>query len=117
MVRYVALLRRRPGTSREEFLQSWLGHHRSLAGQLPGLVRLEFMPTLDDDATDGTFDGMGYLDFPDRRTMDAALASQQAKALRAHTQTFADSGSAVRLVVQVPPRGAGFRDSQTTNGS
>jgi hypothetical protein len=102
MVRYVAVLRRAAGVSREAFLAAWLGEHRRLAGQLPGLLDLQFLPASDALGTDDGPDGIGFLDFADLASLQAGLASGEARALRAHTSTFADSEATVRLVVEVP---------------
>jgi hypothetical protein len=102
MVRYVAVLRRRPDVTREVFLASWLGEHLSLARQLPHVADVQFLPTCEEAGGDDAPDGVGFLDFPDLGSLEESLASEQARALRAHTATFADSAAAVRVIVEVP---------------
>lgn len=99
MIRYVVMLRRRPELSREDFLAAWLGQHLAMARDLPGVVDAVFMPSA---SVDSDYDGVGYLDFVDLEAMQAALATQAALTLRAHTATFAASEEVVRCVVNVP---------------
>ncbi len=100
MIRYVAALRRRTGTSRLEFETAWLGEHRALARALPQVRRVDFRPGLPIDGLPGAYDGVGFLDFDDQTALRASLASSIAKRLREHTATFADADSAVRLVIE-----------------
>lgn len=102
MIRYVAVLKRRPGTSREEFLTAWLGEHRALASALPHVLRVEFQPSVALDAGEPEFDGVGVLEYASLGLLRESLASDRARALRAHTSTFADSDATVRAVVTVP---------------
>lgn len=105
MIRYVAALRRRPGSSVEEFLEAWLGEHQSLAWELPLVRSVVFQPAVVVPGMDQTFDGVGFLDFDSVDDLRSSLSSDQALALRAHTATFADASSAVRAVVD-PDAGA-----------
>jgi uncharacterized protein (TIGR02118 family) len=98
MYYYTVVLHRRPGTTHAEFLDAWLGHHHALASALPGLIEAKFLPAVDPS----TADGMGLLTFATQEDLDAALASDQSKALRAHTAVFADSDAAVRVIVRDP---------------
>lgn len=104
MHHYVVLLRRRPELSFDAFLAAWLGEHRRLALQLPGLVDARFLPaSLAPIAGEpAAADGLGLLTFATREDMDDALASEPAAALRAHTATLAVSDAATRLIVQDP---------------
>lgn len=111
MIRYVAALRRRSGSSVEEFLESWLGEHQSLAWELPLVRSVVFQPAVDVPGMDQVYDGVGFLDFDSVDDLRSSLSSNQALALRAHTATFADASSAVRAVVDAdagatssPPR-------------
>jgi uncharacterized protein (TIGR02118 family) len=100
VIRYVAVLRRRAGSSTQEFLDEWMGRHRELAAALPGVRRIEFQPVVTVDGVEPTYDGVGFLDFTDLASLQASLASPEAKRLREHTQTFTDSNATLRLVVQ-----------------
>jgi hypothetical protein len=93
---YCVVLKRRAALTREQFLHSWLGEHRALAMQLPGVVSVSFMPTTD---ADQGADGVGMLSFASKGDLERALNSEIATRLRAHTATFADSAAATRLVL------------------
>lgn len=104
MIRYVAVLRRRPDTTTREFLDAWLGTHRELATALPGVRRVDFQPVVRTGESEPGYDGVGFLDFDDQAALESSLASPAAQRLRAHTATFADSDATVRLVVDPEPR-------------
>ncbi len=95
MIRYIVLLRRCEGVSREEFLRSWLDDHAALAKALPGVQELAFHPCVND----AEYDGVGYLTFLSESDLEHCLASESARRLRAHTATFADTASIIRTVV------------------
>jgi hypothetical protein len=97
---YCVILSRRPELSREQFLEIWLGEHRRLIGRLSGLVEVRQFPAADPDLAE--CDGIGLLVFATAEAMTAALASDAAKELRAHTATFALSGEARRMVLDEP---------------
>jgi len=101
VIRYVAVLTRRPGTTVEDFLSAWLGDHRELAAALPRVRRVEFLPALSVEDVAQGHDGVGFVDFDSLEDLRFSLASDQALRLRAHTATFADAGATVRLVVAV----------------
>ena len=99
MIKYVAILRRKPGTTREAFLDSWLGRHRSLAEDLPHIQQVEFLPSVEADAVPADYDGVGILSFHSVEDLNDSLRSTQAIALRSDTATFADVASVTRVVV------------------
>lgn len=94
---YCVLLTRRDDCSREYFLEQWLGEHRRLLAELPGVVDVRLLPVAEPD--DGGPDGVGLLFFSTGADLRAALASPAAKRLRAHTSVFARSGEATRLLL------------------
>jgi hypothetical protein len=94
---YCVVLTRREDRTREEFLNAWLGEHRQLVEALPGLVKAYFLPVT--EPSERGPDGIGLLFFRDTTDLSAALASEEAKQLRAHTATFAQSEHAVRLIL------------------
>jgi uncharacterized protein (TIGR02118 family) len=81
MHRVVIYLKRRADLFQPVFFDWWLGQHRILAEQLPGLRR--YIISLAADAQDGPFDGMAELWFDDLATADAAFASPKGQAARA----------------------------------
>ena len=99
MIRYVALLKRRSGLSHDQFLDRWLGEHQALALEMPRVRRVQFHPAVIVEGSPQQFDGIGYLDFDSLEDLEMSLASEHALKVRAHTATFADSESVVRVVV------------------
>ena len=79
----VILLTRRDGTSHGDFEKWWLGTHRPLAQQLPGLRRAVF--NLVQNPGEADPDGVTELWFDSREDFDAAYASEIG------TQVVADS--------------------------
>ncbi|GEM_PF-3583914 len=94
---YCVLLARRDDVTREDFLRTWLGEHRRLIGELPGLADVELLPVA--DPAPGGPDGVGLLYFASAAAMRAALASPTAVRLREHTASFAKSAEATRLLL------------------
>ncbi|MBI1377322.1 MAG: EthD family reductase [Frankiales bacterium] len=117
MIRYIAVLRRRPGSTTEEFLAAWLGEHRALASALPHVRSVLFQPTANVPGIDQAYDGVGFLDFDSVEDLRRSLASEEALALRAHTATFAEPGSAVRVVVDPGLGSAPERPRRPTESS
>lgn len=74
MFKAMILLKRRDDKSRAEFAEWWLGQHRPLAEQLPGLQRAVFNLNMD-DAGDG-YDGVSELWFETQADFEAAYASE-----------------------------------------
>jgi len=97
MIRYCVVLVRKEELTHEEFRRFWRDEHLPLVLGLPGLVKAELLPTVDQDSG---YDGVGLLYFHTHDDLTSALQSDQAKRVREHTGTFADSLSAVRLVVE-----------------
>jgi uncharacterized protein (TIGR02118 family) len=81
MQRVVIYLKRRTDLLQPLFFDWWLGHHRVLAEQLPGLR--QYIISLATDDEDGPFDGMAELWFDDLEASDAAFSSPAGQAARA----------------------------------
>jgi uncharacterized protein (TIGR02118 family) len=81
MQRVVLYLKRRTDLLQPVFFDWWLGQHRALAEQLPGLH--QYVISLAADAQDGPFDGMAELWFDDLAAAEAAFASLAGQAARA----------------------------------
>jgi uncharacterized protein (TIGR02118 family) len=90
MQRVVIYLKRRADLPQPVFFDWWLGRHRALAEQLPGLRR--YIISLAADAQEGPFDGMAELWFDDLAAADAAFAGPAGQTARAD----ADAHSARR---------------------
>jgi uncharacterized protein (TIGR02118 family) len=81
MQRLVIYLKRRDDLPRPQFFDWWLGPHRALAEQLPGLRHYIISIAADDQ--DGPFDGMAELWFDDLAAAEAAFASAAGQAASA----------------------------------
>jgi uncharacterized protein (TIGR02118 family) len=81
MQRVVIYLKRRTDLLQPVFFDWWLGPHRALAEQLPGLRH--YTISLAADAQEGPFDGMAELWFDDLAAADAAFASPAGQTARA----------------------------------
>jgi uncharacterized protein (TIGR02118 family) len=82
MQRVVFYLKRRTDLPKPRFFDWWLGLHRTLAEQLPGLRQYTISPAAADEQ-EGPFDGMAELWFDDLAAADAAFASPVGQAARA----------------------------------
>jgi hypothetical protein len=94
---YCVVLARRDDVTRDGFLRAWLGEHRRLIADLPGLAAARLLPVAEPGP--GGPDGVGLLYFATPAQMAAALASPAAARLREHTATFAKSAGATRLLL------------------
>jgi uncharacterized protein (TIGR02118 family) len=81
MQRVVIYLKRRADLLQSPFFAWWLGQHKALAAQIPGLR--QYIISLAVDAPEGPFDGMAELWFDDLAAADAAFASPAGQAARA----------------------------------
>jgi uncharacterized protein (TIGR02118 family) len=106
MVKLIALLKRKPGLTREEFARRWVEDHPAFTWKLPGLrgyrinIATEKQPP---DAPD--FDGTAELWWDSIEEMEAAFATPEGAAGVADADEF----SAVRLHLYteehiIPPR-------------
>ena len=84
MQRVVIYLKRRTDLLRPRFFDWWLGQHRALAEQLPGIR--QYVISLAADEQEGPFDGMAELWFDDLVAADAAFASPAGQAARADAE-------------------------------
>jgi len=85
MQRLVFYLKRRLELSQSLFFDWWLGRHRALAEQLPGLR--QYIISLAADTQEGPFDGMAELWFDDLAAADVAFASPAGQAAHADADT------------------------------
>lgn len=80
MFKAIILLKRSDGVSSEEFAAWWLGRHRPLALQLPGLRRMVVNLCCDPDAV---YDGASELWFDSEADFTAAYATEIGRAVAA----------------------------------
>jgi uncharacterized protein (TIGR02118 family) len=83
MVKLIALLRRKPGMTRQAFKERWLLEHTKLSSQLPGCIEYRLNVALDhqpeDDGAEPPFDGTAELWWENVEAMEAAFATVVAK--------------------------------------
>lgn len=87
MVKVVAVIRRRPGQERAEFLRHWQQDHPAYVRALPGLRRYVQNPAIEGYRT-WPYDGVAELWFDSVRDVAAAFDSPQAATLREHEENF-----------------------------
>jgi len=87
MVKVVALIRRKPGLTREEFLRYWEVEHPAFVRQLPGLRRYTQSPALEHRTT-WPWDAAAQLWFDSVSDVSTAFGSPAADALRQHEHHF-----------------------------
>ena len=94
MVKLIALLKRKPGISKEEFAQRWLKEHIKLSTRIPG-VRGYRINIATDHQPDGTgiepiYDGTAEMWWDSIEAMEAAFATDEGKVAGADADQFAD---------------------------
>ena len=97
MFKAMILLKRKDTVSRDEFSKWWLGEHKPLAQQLPGLRRAVFNLVAEDANADSKYDGVSELWFDSQSDFEAAYASETGKAVAA--DSLANVGTRERLLV------------------
>jgi len=95
MFKAMILLKRKDGSTREEFASWWLKQHRPLAEQLPGVRRAIFNLATQDTAD--TYDGISELWFDTEAGFEAAYASEVG--LRVAEDSLNNVGDRLRLFV------------------
>ncbi len=99
MIKSIGLLRRKPGTTREQFIDHWVNIHAPMSDEIPALRRyvLNFivaepvrsdMPSL---GLEGGVDGIAELWFDDQEAYTRFRASDVAKKWLADGATFIGS--------------------------
>ena len=94
MVKCIALLKRKPGLSHQEFAQRWVNEHTKLSGQLPDCrgyyinVAIPHQPAGDD--VEPLYDGTAELWWDSVEAMEASFASDIGKIAGADADEFCD---------------------------
>lgn len=92
MVKLIALLKRKPGMTREEFAGRWLEKHTQLSSKIPGLREYRIniaTPRQPAGAEDPIYDGTAELWWDSIDDMEAAFASDMGVAAGADADLFA----------------------------
>lgn len=97
MTKLAITLRRREGTSFEEFREYYREEHAPLAADLPGLER--YTVSFPSDPESASYDALAELYFPDGEAMAAAFDSDLGREVAADAETFADMDAAERVVL------------------
>jgi uncharacterized protein (TIGR02118 family) len=87
MVKVVAVISRKPGLDRAEFLRHWQQDHPAYVRTLPHLRRYVQNPAVEGYRT-WPYDGVAELWFDSVRDVAAAFDSPQATTLREHEENF-----------------------------
>jgi len=100
MIKYVTVLFRKAGISREEFSSYWKNIHAPILQQIPGLmgyVQNHALP--DPEANEPPYDGFGELYFDSLEAMQVGLVSPEGEATLADIPNFCDTQRLVRVFV------------------
>ena len=94
MIKLIALLKRKPGLTREEFADRWLNDHIKLSSKMPGLrgyrvnIAIDHQP--DGDGVEPIYDGTAELWWDSIEAMEAAFDSQEGKNAGEDADQFAE---------------------------
>jgi len=94
MIKLIALLKRKPGLTREEFADRWLNDHIKLSSKMPGLrgyrvnIAIDHQP--DGDSVEPIYDGTAELWWDSIEAMEAAFDSQEGKIAGEDADQFAE---------------------------
>jgi uncharacterized protein (TIGR02118 family) len=101
MLKYVTVLSRRAGMSRQEFSGYWKNTHAPTLQRIPGLrgyVQNHALP--DPEGNEPPYDGFGELYFDSLEAMREGLASPEGEATLADIPNFCDTAKLVRVLVE-----------------
>ena len=94
MIKLIALLKRKPGLTREEFADRWLNDHIKLSSKMPGLrgyrvnIAVDHQPN--GDGVEPIYDGTAELWWDSIEAMEAAFDSQEGKIAGEDADQFAE---------------------------
>ena len=99
MVKLVALLKRKPGITRDEFAKRWVNSHAPLAAKMPGLrgyrINIATARQPDETGPEPPYDGTAELWWDSIDAMEAAFATEIGQRAGADADEF----SSVRIHV------------------
>ena len=98
MFKFMALLKRKDGVTREEFHRWWLERHVPYVKKFPRLRRYAVNLVADPAADPDGWDGVAEVWFDSLDDLKAAFASPEAKAAQAHS--VAHSREVLRLILE-----------------
>lgn len=94
MIKLVALLKRKPGMTRQEFADRWIKEHLKLSTKMPGVrgylvnIATEHQPA--GDGVEPIYDGTAELWWDSMEAMEAAFESEEGKIAGVDADKFAD---------------------------
>ena len=102
MVKAVAILKRRPDLTFQQFVDHWRNVHADLALQIPGVVKYVQSPALQvpGSRSEPKADGIAEIWFENIETYRAGFKTPQAEALLADERNFLDLDKVIRTFVQ-----------------
>ena len=89
MIKIVAVIRKKPELTREQFLEHWNVEHPEFVRKLPGIRRYRQNPAIE-HSKEWPFDGMAELWFDSVKDVAVAYAGAEAEALFEHETSFLD---------------------------
>ena len=94
MIKLIALLKRKPGVSKEEFARRWVNDHTKLSTQIPGILgyRINIATDRQPDAIghEPIYDGTAELWFESIDAMEAGFATEIGKIAGADADEFCE---------------------------
>jgi uncharacterized protein (TIGR02118 family) len=93
MVKVIALLKRKPGMTREQFEHRWLNEHIKLSSRMPGLrgyrinIAIDHQP--EGDGVEPIYDGTAELWWDSIEAMESAFSSEEGILAGADADQFA----------------------------
>jgi uncharacterized protein (TIGR02118 family) len=90
VVKLIALLKRKPGISREEFAKRWLEEHTKISTRLPGLLeyRINIAGDRQQDGGEAEYDGTAEMWWQSVDEMEAAFDSEIGRRAGADADEF-----------------------------
>ncbi len=93
MVKLIALLKRKPGMTRQQFADRWINEHLTLSTKMPGvrgyLVNIAIDHQPDGDGVEPIYDGTAELWWDSVEAMEAAFASEEGRIAGEDADQFA----------------------------
>ena len=101
MAKVIFVMHRKPGTTREQFVDHWDGEvHTSLAKKVPGLARWVQNRVISAPGEEPICDGIGELWFESDAAMEKALKSEEFAAALEDAKNFLDMDRTGMLLVE-----------------
>jgi uncharacterized protein (TIGR02118 family) len=90
MIKFVGVVWRKPGLSREDFLHHWQTNHAAVVKKLPGLRKYVQGPAVTRAGREPVIDGIAELWFDDVDALRGAWRSSEGQGVREDEKRFID---------------------------